>query len=162
MLATIRSRCRLIQFAQLDEKLVREQLASGRLHPRDAKANLAEREVRRFHGAPAAAAARRHFDQRFGRGELPLELTPVWESEEVLPLELSIPALLTRLGLTKSNSEARRLISQNAVRIGGQVFAGERYRTDTTSRSADGKVMFLLEVGKRRACRLSFVAPRDS
>ena len=137
---------------------VREHLASGRLHPREAKANLAERQVSRFHGAAAATGARRRFDQRFGRGELPPELTPVWESEEVLPPEISVPALMTQVGLTKSNSEARRLISQGAVRVDGQVLTGERYRTDAVRRSVDGKITFLLEVGKRRACRLSFVA----
>jgi tyrosyl-tRNA synthetase len=141
---------------------VREQLASGRLHPREAKANLAERQVSRFHGPATATVARQRFDQRFGRGELPPELTQVWESEEVLPPELSIPALLTRIGLTKSNSEARRLISQGGVRVEGQMLTSERYRTDAAIPSADGKVTFLVEVGKRRACRLSFAARRNS
>jgi len=141
---------------------VRQQLANGRLHPRDAKANLAEHQVSRFHGTAAAAAARQRFDQRFARGELPPELTALWTSEETLPVELCVPVLLTQIGLTKSNSEARRLISQRAVRIDGRVLTSERYRTEGAARSTnDKKVELLVEVGKRRACRLSFATRRD-
>jgi tyrosyl-tRNA synthetase len=140
---------------------VRQQLADGQLHPRDAKANLAERQVLRFYGAATAAAARQRFDQRFGRGELPAELTPLWASGEILPAELAVPALLTQIGLTKSNSEARRLISQGAVRINGRVLTGERYRTEGAVCSSDDRVELLFEVGKRRACRLSFALRQD-
>ena len=139
-----------------DAAAVREQLASGRLHPREAKANLGELQVRKFHTAAAAAGARRRFDQRFAEGELPSEFVQVWESEETAPAELSLPSLLTRIGLTKSNSEARRLISQGAVRVEGLVLKSERYRTDTVVGEASGRVSFLIEVGKRRACRVSF------
>jgi tyrosyl-tRNA synthetase len=139
-----------------DAAAVREELVSDRLHPREAKANLAERQVRKFHPAAAAAAARRRFGQRFTERDLPSELVQVWESEEAAPAELSLPPFLTRIGLTKSNSEARRLISQGAVRLEGRVLKSERYRTDTGVPEADGRVSFLVEVGKRRACRVRF------
>lgn len=137
-------------------QLIREQLGSGELHPRAAKAALAERQTERFHGAAAAGAARRRFDQRFGRGEVPPELIRVWESKEVAPEELSWPALLKEIGLAKSNSDARRLISQGAVRVNGRILESERSRMDTATRDAGEGVSLLVEVGKRRACRLLF------
>ncbi len=144
--------------APADAASVRSRLASSSLHPREAKAMLAERQVARFHGTGAATAARQRFDQRFGRGELPPELVPVREMGEPLPQELNLPGLLTRIGLTRSNSEARRLIKEGAVRIEGTVIHSERYRTDSVARGEGDRHLLLVEVGKRRVCRLSFEA----
>jgi tyrosyl-tRNA synthetase len=141
---------------------VRERLSKGTLHPRDAKADLAERQTARFHGPEAAAAARRRFDERFSRGGLPEEMIRVRDVGQVLPAELSLPALLARSGLTKSNSEARRLISQGAVRVDGRLVSSERHPTAGCGPPVEGKVSVLVEVGRRRACRLVFTAPPGS
>jgi tyrosyl-tRNA synthetase len=139
----------------------RGDVASGALHPRQAKVELAIRQVARFHGGEAAQGAARRFDQRFSRGELPPELVPEWRSPDPLPPELALPAFLTEIGLTKSNSDARRLISQGAVRIDGGVVGVERYSTVVPNRSTNEPVSLLIEVGKRRVCRAIFgVRPR--
>jgi tyrosyl-tRNA synthetase len=131
---------------------VRTRLGSGELHPRAAKANLAEHQTARFHGEDAGAAARARFDRRFSRGEVPSELVPVIERAEPLGLEISLPAFLKEIGLATSNSDARRLIAQGAVRINGAVTREERYRT------VDGGAAksLLIEVGKRQARRVNF------
>lgn len=134
---------------------VRSDLESGRLHPRDAKADLASRQVERFHGLSAAHEARRRFDERFGRGRLPAEMVDVQTLDRAAPGEISLPGLLTESGLTKSNSEARRLIGQGAVRVDGRVVTSERYHS-ASSTSAMGRVELLVEVGKRRARRFVF------
>src|SRR6266404_2529738 len=114
---------------------VRSEVARGALHPRQAKANLAVSQVARYHGDDAAHAASRRFDQRFQRGEVPAELVPEWRSANPLPSELSLPGFLTEVGLTKSNSDARRLLKQGAVRIDGVVVREERYTPRVLNRS---------------------------
>lgn len=132
---------------------VRSALARGALHPRQAKAELAASQVARFHGADAAAAAQQRFDRRFARGDLPAELVPEWRSPEPPPAELVLPALLTEIGLTKSNTEARRLIGQGAVRIDGAVVRSER---QPLAPADAAPTSILVEVGKRRVCRVFF------
>lgn len=138
---------------------VRTDLGEGRLHPRDAKANLAELQVRRFHGMVAAEKARNQFDQRFSRGVLSSEM--VEESQEAYPIpaEISLPAFLTQSGLTKSNSDARRLITQGAVRINGRVVTTDRYLTEIAEPVTQDPSLLLVEVGKRRARRFRFRGP---
>jgi tyrosyl-tRNA synthetase len=138
----------------------RQRLAQSALHPREAKADLAERQVAKFHGAEAAKGARERFDRRFGRKELPPEVVPVWESTETAPEEISLPSLLTEIGLTRSNSEGRRLLKERAIRIDGQVLVSERYRTDRVQRGSDGRLSFVVQVGKRRVCRVAFPSGR--
>jgi tyrosyl-tRNA synthetase len=137
-----------------DARAVADQVRSGSLHPREAKARLGARQVAKFHGQSAADLARERFDERFRKHELPESMVRLWEAGESLPPEIVVPALLTKSGLTKSNSEARRLIAQGAVRIDGRVLASERYRTDDDASNRDP--VLLVEVGKRRACRVVF------
>jgi tyrosyl-tRNA synthetase len=150
---------------------VRRDLTSGALHPRDAKASLAQRQVARFHGDDAARAAAGRFDERFTRRELPAEMVTEWRSAEPIGAEVSLPTLLTQMGLTKSNSDARRLIAQGAVRIDGVVVRSERYTPASGSAVADAAIStsarganadtsesqaLLIEVGKRRVARALF------
>jgi tyrosyl-tRNA synthetase len=130
---------------------VRAGLNAGRLHPREAKAQLAGSQVRRFHGESAALEARRRFDERFVKRELSADIVPEERIDGGAPAELALPAFLTEKGLTKSNSDARRLIGQGAVRINGTVVLTERYRAET-----DASGGLLVEVGKRRARRFRY------
>jgi tyrosyl-tRNA synthetase len=139
---------------------VRSEIASGGLHPREAKARLAEGQVRRFHGEEAAAGARLRFDERFRRKGLPAEMLANHEVRLRLPSELQLPELLVEGGLAKSKSEARRLISQGAVRVEGKVVSSERYPTDTGSAAGAGALV--VEVGKRRALRFIFLGDDSS
>jgi tyrosyl-tRNA synthetase len=136
-------------------EVVRGELAAQRLHPRAAKADLAESQVRRFHGPAAGEHARRLFDERFAKRELSEETVPEEVRPGPMPSVIALPAFLTEAGLTKSNSDARRLIAQGAVRIDGRVAASERYIRENTS-GVDGSPVLLVEVGKRRARRFRF------
>jgi tyrosyl-tRNA synthetase len=135
---------------------VRGEITQGTLHPRQAKVDLAVQQVARFHGDAMAGEARDRFDRRFARGELPPELIPEWHSAEPLPTALALPSLLTEIGLTKSNSEARRLIAQGAVRIDGTVVRTERHELGVQDRADGEAASVLIEVGKRRVRRLIF------
>lgn len=118
-------------------------LAEGDVHPAAAKRELARRVVTRFWGAEAARRAKEAFDALFVRHETPAEVP-----EYPLPPgeELSLAVLLADAGLASSRSEARRLITQGAVRIDGQRVGEER----VARRDLEGRTV---KVGKRRFVR---------
>ncbi len=117
-------------------------------HPGEAKRELARRLVERFHGADAAAAAEARFDQLHVRREVPDDVEEALVEAGGPNGSVHLPALLAEhFGL--SRSEARRLIDQGGVRIGGKVL--EAGRLDVPGSELDGEV---LQVGKRRHKRL--------
>jgi tyrosyl-tRNA synthetase len=121
----------------------------GGLHPMEAKFELARTITRDFHGAEPAAAAEEHFRTVHQRRETPDEV-PIRDvpfSSEPLPLV----KLLVETGLSPSNSEARRLISQGGVRVDGEV-ASDARAVLTPVRGSE----LLLQVGKRRFLKLRF------
>lgn len=131
-------------------------LRAGKLHPREAKARLAASQVERFYGAPVAAEARRRFDERFSRRVVVADLVPEELRAGPMPEEISLPALFAESGLAKSNSEARRLIAQGAVRINGEVLVSDRLLRGSLDSGSLASGSFLVEVGKRRARRFRF------
>jgi tyrosyl-tRNA synthetase len=117
-------------------------------HPGEAKRELARRLVERFHGADAAAAAEDRFDQLHVRREVPDDVEEAVVEASGPNGSVHLPALLAaHFGL--SRSEARRLIDQGGVRIGGRVLEAGRF--DVPGSELDGEV---LQVGKRRHKRL--------
>jgi tyrosyl-tRNA synthetase len=117
-------------------------------HPGEAKRELARRLVERFHGADAAAAAEERFDQLHVRREVPDDVEEAVVEVSGPNGSVHLPAVLAEhFGL--SRSEARRLIDQGGVRIGGRVL--EAGRLDVPGSELDGEV---LQVGKRRHKRL--------
>ena len=117
-------------------------------HPGEAKRELARRLVERFHDSAAAAAAEERFDQVHVRGELPDDLEEATIVANGPNGAVHLPAVLAEhFGV--SRSEARRLIEQGGVKLGGRVLEGDRL--DLPAAEVDGEV---LQVGKRRHARL--------
>ena len=129
----------LLSFRPLDE--VAKLKADA--NPRDAKFELGEELVARFHGPAAGRAARDAFVRRFSEGRLPDEIPNV----TVTGAPLKLANLLKAAGLTASTSEALRLVAQGAVRIDGERLesANLEFGTDTE---------FVVQVGKRRIARV--------
>lgn len=129
-------------------RALQKAVESGAHHPKEAKVQLARELVTRFHDAARADAAQRNFEQVFARGELPDEIDEV----ELPATEESVwvPKLLQEAGLVKSSSEGRRMIEQQAVSIDGTKVS------DTEARISTEKPL-LLQVGKRRFCRVRFI-----
>ena len=76
----------------------------------------------------------------------PIEFgAPTQGIEHKPTLTVAVPLLLVRLGLATSKSEARRLIEQGAVEIGGNVVTGA---------TADLRAGDLIRVGKHRFLRI--------
>jgi len=122
---------------------LKEGLASGQLHPRDVKMNLAYTLVRMYHDEKTADDAQAHFRTVFQQRELPVDLPEVRVSDE----PIWIVKLLVETGLVPSNGEGRRMIQQGGVKIDG-VKIGDESATITCR---DGMV---LQVGKRKFARL--------
>ncbi len=115
-------------------------------NPRDIKFKLGTELVTRFHGAAAAKSALEGFIQRFQKGALPEEMP-----EQLIQIDtasVAIVALLKQSGLTKSTSEAQRMIGQGAVRVDQQ-----RIEDPATSLKAGNS--YVIQVGKRRVARIT-------
>jgi tyrosyl-tRNA synthetase len=111
--------CELLTSEELGT--VRQQIESGALHPMDAKKRLARAIVARFYDDATAQREVESFERRFQRRELPEHVIEfVYASP---PARVLLPQLLTKSGLTRSNSEARRKIEEGAVRVGGAKIA---------------------------------------
>jgi tyrosyl-tRNA synthetase len=115
-------------------------------HPMESKKALARELVARFHDQAGALQAEEEFILQFKQKEIPEDIPlvnlridePVW-----------ICRLLTEAGLVSSNGEARRLIKQGAVRLGGEKVADADQEI-----SPVGEVV--LQAGKRRFARVVF------
>ncbi len=88
--------------------------------PRDLKAQLGYEIVKLYHGEKAAAAAREEFNKVFSKKEMPEDL-PFHEVSLEMLSSGTVATLVRDSGVAKSNSEARRLVEQGALEIGGKV-----------------------------------------
>ncbi|WOB51773.1 tyrosine--tRNA ligase [Xanthomonas hydrangeae] len=127
---------------------LKEQVASGELHPREVKLRLARELTTRFHDAAAAEQAIAGWHAVVtGQGDtslLPLQ-------EVVVPAEgLRTASLLTAIGLTPSNSEANRKLKERAVKIDGEVIedAGRVFAPGFEA---------VIQVGRRNFARVSLI-----
>ncbi len=106
-----------ISLAEVD--VLKRDVASGELNPRDLKLRLARELATRFHDAAAAELAIAGWNAVV-RGQGDTSQLPL--NEVMVPADgLRIAALLTAAGLTASNSEANRKLKENAVRIDTQL-----------------------------------------
>jgi tyrosyl-tRNA synthetase len=122
---------------------IEKRMATGSLHPMDAKMMLARDIVTIYHDAEAATRAEAHFKRVFQRGKLPEDMPT-----HKLTAPQNIVDLLVEVGLAPSKSQARRLIAQGGVRLdGNQVESIEE--TVMPDREA------ILQVGKRRFVKLT-------
>jgi len=135
--------CTNLEVEQIER--LRNEVASGELHPKAAKERLAAIIVTDFHGEEAAAAARAEFETVFAGGGLPDDVPSfVFDGGE----PLWIVEVMRVCEFAASNGEARRLISQGAVSLDG-----ERIEDETAVIPDDG-VERILKVGKRRFARV--------
>jgi tyrosyl-tRNA synthetase len=89
-------------------------IASGKIHPRDAKMKMAYEVTEIFHGVEAAKRAEENFISVFQKGSLPEEMPSFTLKKGQTVLDVLIEG-----SLASSKSEGRRLIQQNGVRLDG-------------------------------------------
>ena len=118
--------------------------------PNEAKRALARRIVDRFHGEGAGGGAEEHFNRLFVDRSAPEEMPEV----ELGPFlndgsgVVHLPRLIA-VAFGLSSSEGRRLIQQGGVKLDGEPVPGDCL--DLEGSGLHGQV---LQVGKRRFCRL--------
>ncbi|HWJ40606.1 MAG TPA: tyrosine--tRNA ligase [Candidatus Limnocylindrales bacterium] len=135
----------MVRYYELLTKATPEEIAavkSGGMHPMEAKKRLARAIVAEYHDASAATHAEEYFESKHQRREVPAS-AQVYRIAE----DLWICELMKQLQFTPSTSEARRLVSQGAVRVDGRTI------TDVNFRFVPGEHK-VLEVGKRRVARI--------
>ena len=120
---------------------LRAKVASGGVHPKQVKMDLASRIVSDFHSEDDARRASEEFERRFSRKELPKELDE-WTGASPKDGQ-RLAAIMVASGLAKSSSAATRIISQGGVRVDG-VRIENRFEEVASS-----KTPFVLQVGKR-------------
>ncbi|MEW6213586.1 MAG: tyrosine--tRNA ligase [Nitrospirota bacterium] len=135
----------LLSHISMEELNLFKEGIGSKIHPRDAKENLAIEIVERYWGKDAALKAKEEFDHIFKEKGLPDEIPVVeleWEEDEMW-----VPKIMKLSGLTSSTGEAIRLIKQGGVTINGR-------KHD----NPDGKLVrgsYLFKVGKRRFLRIN-------
>ena len=117
------------------------------MNPRNCKVSLAQEIVERFHGMSAAKKALENFEARFQRGAMPDEIDEVsLKAQE--ENGCSIANLLRDAGLTKSTSDAMRMIKQGAVKIDGEKINDPKLLVGLGTTQ-------VYQVGKRKFARVS-------
>jgi len=124
-------------------------LASGKLHPRDAKMRLAYEIVSFYHDENSANQAEEEFKKVFQQRELPDQI-PVYEIKTDILQDGSIwlPRLMMLVEMAASTSEGRRLIAQGAVKING-------VRIEEPSYLLIPQDNMIIQCGKRKFIKLS-------
>ncbi|MEA2031008.1 MAG: tyrosine--tRNA ligase [candidate division Zixibacteria bacterium] len=138
----------------LDElEQIRQRLSQPDVNPMDIKKELAEHLVDIYNPAGSGRVAREEFERVFSKKRLPDDMPEVdfadIEKWELNPEKLYLVGLMSKSGLVKSNSEARKLIKAGAVSLNGEKIDDLGYEFAL----ADNEDI-VLKVGKRRFLKL--------
>ena len=117
-------------------------LGDGSLHPRDAKMKLAREIVSIYHDTAAADRAQAAFIEVFQKGNLPDEKEM---DSYAAPAGSTVLEVLAGSGLVASNSEGKRMLKQNAVRLDGETLEDP---------NAEFPGPGVLQVGKRKFLKI--------
>jgi tyrosyl-tRNA synthetase len=125
-------------------------VASGALHPMEAKKRLALTITCGFHGDDVASHVAENWAKQFQQKETPEDLEEVHlnYADLFVPslspgLQIRVPRLLVKLGLATSSTEATRKLAERAVRMDGEVV------TAVTVPLADLPARITVRVGKK-------------
>ena len=122
----------------------KEDVLSGKLHPKAAKENLAIELVTRYHDEDEAKKAKEEFNNVHKKNELPSDIKefslagPIWIAKALVECKIS-----------PSTSQSRRDIKQGAVKLDQEKVSDEQLQLD--------KGEYILQVGKRKFAKLKVV-----
>ncbi|HMR55394.1 MAG TPA: tyrosine--tRNA ligase [Candidatus Doudnabacteria bacterium] len=112
-------------------------------HPRDQKLILAETITALYHDEKSAKQAKEKFISQFSKKELPADIKTV----SVKAGKYQTTELLVKLKLVDSKSEARRVLSQNGVKINQKTFTDQEIEIKQ-------KNDIVVQVGKRKFIKI--------
>jgi tyrosyl-tRNA synthetase len=135
--------------SQIDE-IERDMTHKGQ-NPVYVKRRLARLIVESLHNAEKATCAEKHFDSIFKEKKTPEQVQEYkLDNSDIKAGKVWLVGLLVKCKLAASNGEARRLISQGAIKIGGNKVDDVNSEIDVNY--VDGKV---IQKGKRHFRRIS-------
>ena len=123
-------------------KMVESDLSNSEYNPRDAKRLLGRTLVELYYDKDQAKKAEEHFDKVIVNKNTP-EIIPEYHVKG----EMLIVDILHDSEIVRSKSEARRLINQGAVSIGGEKIVDANL-------SLNNKIDGIIKVGKRRFLKI--------
>lgn len=121
---------------------IKRQLDSNEINPRDVKMDLAKAIVDLYHGTEKAIEAEEYFKTVFQKRLIPEDIGEICISEN----DEGLVNVIRLAGFAPSNSEARRLVEQGAVRINDKKVG---LKDNVIFESGD-----ILRVGKRKFAKL--------
>lgn len=125
-------------------ELIKLELEKPETNPRDIKMRLAKEITTLYCGAMEAEIAEEHFKTVFQKNLIPDDIDEFTPSPDCFTQdgEIDLVKIIFNSGITKSNGEARRLITQNAIKING-----EKFNSFTISNTHNS---FVVQVGKAK------------
>ena len=127
---------------------IRSQLEDPLINPRNVKLRLAREITRLYHQEADALQAEQHFQAVYQQRLMPEQMPELACPPSCILIDgrLDMPALLLAARLAASKGDARRLISQNGVKIDGAVIDQIYWAASAAS--------LILQVGKDRFCKI--------
>ena len=126
-----------------------ESIKTQSINPMDAKKMLANHIVAQMYDKHSASSAQNEFESVVQNKEIPSDLNEISIENLNATGNLKLSNFLTNANLAKSNSDARRLISQNAVSI-NNVIVKENLNISELNLDATN----LLKIGRNKYVRL--------
>ena len=126
-------------------------MANGSINPMVVKKRSAYEIVAQFHGTQAAGESAEHFANVFQKREAPeggVTIKVPTATVSIAGIPPTITVELTKVGLTKSRSEARRLLAQGAIEVDGKPVTED---VDVSTLKPGS----IIKVGKRRFARIA-------
>jgi tyrosyl-tRNA synthetase len=123
-----------------DFEQMKKDIASGALHPMEAKKRLAAELTDRFCGEGEGARARAEFEKIFSKKDLPDDIPVIEIAREGEAMKL---VRIIASAMSVSNSEARRLIQQGGVEV-------DQKPVKDVDAAYSAAEPFVLRVGKKR------------
>jgi tyrosyl-tRNA synthetase len=124
-----------------------------KLHPMEAKKKLAKELVSRYYGHGESQIAETDFKGKYSQREFPEDL-PVLSLSNLVESEteglILLVALLVKQGITKSNSETRRLIEQGGVEINSVRMTDPFFKLELKKSGQE----FRIKIGKKGYLRV--------
>ncbi|WP_315121823.1 tyrosine--tRNA ligase, partial [uncultured Clostridium sp.] len=133
-------------------ELIKLELEKPETNPRDIKMRLAKEISTLYCGAMEAEMAEEHFKTVFQKNLIPDDIDEFTPSPDCFTQdgEIDLVKIIFNSGIAKSNGEARRLITQNAIKIDG-----EKFNSSTMSNTNSN---FVVQVGKSKFIKIKMKA----
>ena len=126
-----------------DYQRLKEDVTHNRLHPKQAKIDLAKEIISFYHSASEAEKAEKEFEQVFKNKQAP-ENIPIFETDKE---KIDILELLKKTNFASSTSASARLVQQGAITLDGVKITDIKAKIDIKDNS-------LLKAGKRKFIKI--------